>query len=413
LRPSWKKRFADQPAQRLYLSYEVCHAAAFGTILPLFAIYFRHAQLSLFEIALLAFVFEGTILIWEVPTGTAADLLGRVNALRAASATLLAAGILFTAGRSLGWFVIAEVLCGIGEACRSGSADAWISSILDREGRAAEAAPVFARRLKLTFAASFCGMLAGGLVAGLLMAAGWVLFSVMSLAALLISLQMTEPETARPGPAAGMLRRFGRHTVEGMRFVRSSPRLAAILLLVLTANFAYEGLDQFWQVFLKEDRDVAVVLFGVLTAATALILLLTADRVVPWFYRRLGVARPVYLLGAVAAACLALFATAPWPTVIIASFLLFSVARGWQEPLLVTYMTEQSPPSHRALILSTRNLFSSSGEMVAALTAGLLAAAVGLPTLFLLGAILIVGGVLLFARLFTSRQESERRPSNL
>ncbi|MCK4857511.1 MAG: hypothetical protein KAT58_06060 [candidate division Zixibacteria bacterium] len=124
MRQSWKKWVADRPAEHLYLTYEACQSAAFGTILPLFAIYFRHAHLTLFDIALLAFLFEGTILLLEIPTGTAADLFGQVNTLKLASALLFLSGLVFTFSRSLGWFILAEVLCGDGEAFHSGAADA-------------------------------------------------------------------------------------------------------------------------------------------------------------------------------------------------------------------------------------------------------------------------------------------------
>jgi hypothetical protein len=65
----WSNNFAALSASQLYFLYSTCFAAAFGTILPLFAIYFRHAGLSLFQLALLAFIFEGTILLLELPTG--------------------------------------------------------------------------------------------------------------------------------------------------------------------------------------------------------------------------------------------------------------------------------------------------------------------------------------------------------
>ena len=84
-----------------YLIYSALFAAAFGTIIPLFAVYFRHAGLTLLQIALLAFVFEGTILLLELPTGLIADLKGRVRTLQLAAVLLTLAGLLFVFARNL------------------------------------------------------------------------------------------------------------------------------------------------------------------------------------------------------------------------------------------------------------------------------------------------------------------------
>lgn len=400
MRPSSRNRYVDLKPERLYLAYEACQAAAFGTIIPLFALYFRFAQLSLFDIALLAFVFEGTILLCELPTGALADLFGRVRALRLAAAILMSSGLLFVVSRSLPWFIFAEVLCGIGEAFRSGSADAWIGSEFERRNRRDDLPRIYALKVKYNFAATFLAMLLGGLVAHYLLVAGWALFALLSCGSLAISLLMNDSMPAVAGGDRHYLGRIVHHTAEGVRHLLKAPRLLAVLLLVLTANFAYEGLDQYWQVFLSENRPVPVLAFGLLTAATALILFLTADRTVPWFYRSLKLAPSIYLLSAVAVLTLVAFATASTPAILFCALVLFFVVRGLQEPLLVTYVAENSPERIRATTLSTQNLFSSAGEMIAALSVGLIASAAGLRYVFLAGAAFLVGGVLLFSVCF-------------
>jgi MFS family permease len=411
LRRNWIRIFADQPAERLYVVYACCHAAAFGTIIPLFAIYFRYAELSLFDIALLAFVFEGTILLFELPTGVGADLFGRLTALRIASASLALAGLFFIVGRSLAMFVAAEIICGIGEAFRSGSADAWISEVLEKEGRRDQLARTIARRVKYTFAATFLGMLAGGVIGAYLLPAGWVIFTLLSVIAFLISLVLRESRDSTQSSAGNGIKKFLNHTFSGIRVVFSSQHLVAILALVLAANFAYEGFDQYWQVFLQETRGITPLLFGVITGAAVLILFMIAEQVVSLLHRKLGLVTGVGILISIAACSLSLFALIPALSVIMACFLLFSVARGIVEPLLVTFVSESSPPEMRATVLSTQNLFSSSGEMMAALSAGLLASALGLSSLFLVGAIILVLGLFLLVHIFPKNHPSSKSPS--
>ncbi|MGB2979992.1 MAG: hypothetical protein WBC77_01960, partial [Candidatus Zixiibacteriota bacterium] len=62
---------------RIYSATRFLIALAFGTILPVYVLYFRHYQINLFEIALLAATFEASILLLEIPTGLVADIYGR------------------------------------------------------------------------------------------------------------------------------------------------------------------------------------------------------------------------------------------------------------------------------------------------------------------------------------------------
>ncbi len=399
---------ATLSASQLYLLYSACFAAAFGTILPLFAIYFRDAGLTLFQLALLAFIFEGTILLLELPTGVLADLKGRVNTLRLAAALLTIAGILLVFARSLGWFIAAEILVGIGEAARSGSAEAWISERQQATGEGSELTRLFARRTKYNFGVAFVAMLLGGLVAQLYLPAGWVLFSLLALAGFYFSLLMREGEST--ASRAIHPRSFWRHLKSGLRTILGSPHLSAILLLLLAGNAASEGVDQFWQVYLTESFGVAALWFGVATATTALILFLTADRLAPWLRVRVGFARSITILAGAGAVLLLIFSLVGTPLTLLLSFILFSVARNLQEPLITGFISEHSPSQTRATVLSTNNLVASAGEMIAALTLGWLAGAAGLRPVFLVGvAVLILGG-LGFGTLFHRRRQVDDDP---
>lgn len=392
----WNRTLATLSPSQLYLLYSASLAAAFGTIIPLFAIYFRHAGLTLFQIALLAFIFEGTILLSELPTGVIADLRGRVHTLRAASALLTVSGVLFIIARNLTLFTAAEVLAGIGEACRSGSAEAWVSVRLQHTGEG-DLNRLFARRVKLNFAASFVAMLLGGLVAQLYLPAGWVLFTLLALFSVLVSVTMNEAES-NAAPARPLS--FLRHLRSGIRAISGSSHLAATLFLLLAGNFAYEGVDQYWQVYLQESRSLAAIWFGVATAATALILFLIAERLVPWLREQLGFRTGITVLTLCGGIALALFALVGGVAALLACFVGFSVLRHLQEPMITGYVSDNSPAQARATVLSTNNLVASAGEMVAALTLGWLAAAAGLRPVFIAGVGLILVGWVCFYLIF-------------
>ena len=62
---------------KIYCIIQFLSSFAFGAIIPVYVLYYRHFDLNLFQIALVAAVFEASILIFEMPTGLIADIYGR------------------------------------------------------------------------------------------------------------------------------------------------------------------------------------------------------------------------------------------------------------------------------------------------------------------------------------------------
>lgn len=108
---------------------------ALGTILPVYVLYFRHYQINLFQIALLASIFEASILIFEMPTGLVADIYGRKISVILSAFVSFISGIFFIFFPFLFGFIIAEILSGLGETFRSGALEAWLVDSLKHEGK--------------------------------------------------------------------------------------------------------------------------------------------------------------------------------------------------------------------------------------------------------------------------------------
>ena len=62
---------------RIFLTTEAILAAFGGFILPIYVLYFRYFNITIFEVAILAVVFEASVLLFELPTGLFADKCGR------------------------------------------------------------------------------------------------------------------------------------------------------------------------------------------------------------------------------------------------------------------------------------------------------------------------------------------------
>jgi predicted MFS family arabinose efflux permease len=229
------------------------------------------------------------------------------------------------------------------------------------------------------------------------------MFSLLSLGALVISLHMNERRFATGGMFRIKPAVLARHLRVGLSQFRSTSVLSAILVFTLIVNLAFESTDQYWQVFLTEIHDLPAVSFGAVTALTALVLFMIADRLTPWLRKHFGFESSLVMLASVSCAVLLVFSLAAGAAVLLLIFLLFSVSRSLQTPLTLAVVSEQSAPESRATALSTHNLVSSAGEMVAAIVMGLLAATLGLRLVFVIGATLLLVGILLFRFLVVSR----------
>ncbi len=102
-----------------------------------------HRGLSFAQIGLLIAVRELTHGVLEVPSGVAADLLGRRRVMVAAAASYVVAYPVLGASTSVGWLGLGMALVGFGDAFRSGTHKAMIFDWLSAQGRQDERVRVY------------------------------------------------------------------------------------------------------------------------------------------------------------------------------------------------------------------------------------------------------------------------------
>jgi MFS family permease len=101
---------------------------------PFLIIFFRQQGLSFLEIGTLYAIREVAINVLEIPSGFLADIFGRKRALLIAFGAYILSFLVFYLFRGYGWFVLAFLLYGIGDASRTGTHKAMILSYLKRNG---------------------------------------------------------------------------------------------------------------------------------------------------------------------------------------------------------------------------------------------------------------------------------------
>lgn len=397
-----------QSPRRLYLLLEVVRSTAMGSILPVFAVYYRHFDISLVQIALLAAVFEATILICEIPTGIWADRVSRRSAIVLSEICLTLGGVLFVGWPGLWIFIIAEIIQGFGEACGSGSLEAWVVDELQIAAGRKQSEALFAAALRWKTGGLLIGSLAAGGICAWNVRWVWVPFVLCHLLGMLAALAMKEDRPVMSRPLAGKLS-TRQIIASGINRLKQSVLLQVLVGFGLLCAFAEEGLDQYWQVYAAESLSLPTFWFGVVVAVPAVFIFLFAPRIIGRLGRRLSPAGSIALLqiGVVAGiAGLAMLGSMPAVCCLAAVFIFVDL----KKPIIAAWANRHLDSEHRAGMLSFLNMVSSVGEAGAGLTFGCLAGQAGLRAVFLAAAVVSLTATTL---LFFIRNTTETGGGNV
>ena len=250
-----------------------------STISTLSSIYLiLDVGLSPLQLVLVGSVLEGTVLLFEVPTGVVADAVSRRLSVLI-GVFLTGAGFLLYAIPSFPVVLLGQVVWGLGATFVSGANVAWM---VDEVGEA-DAKPLLLRAAQRAQVAQFFGIVAGvclGAIAlPLPVAAGGVVYLLLGLW-LLRAMEEHRPPNADPGATL----RTSVHATLGAAVdaVHLRPVLLLVLAVAALHGASTEGFDRLWELQLLREVDLPEVgVFGI----------------TPWF----GLLRAVGLLIAIAA----------------------------------------------------------------------------------------------------------------
>jgi MFS family permease len=342
--------------------------------------------LTLTDILLLQAIFSAATVIMEYPSGYLSDRLGYRYSLLLASLLGISGWTTYTLAGSFTTVLLAEIQLGVSYAFISGADSALLFETLRGQGREEDYHRQDGRMTAWAQAGEAAGAVGAGVLYAWMPLLPFILQVMVWVIAWLICRRLWEPPGHLPDPVASHWREAGR--IAGQALVHRPAMRWTLLFGALI------GLASFFPVWLvqpyMQEQGVPLAWFGPIWA-TANLAVSLGSVLSARAHFQLGTRGVIWLcLLLTAAGYLGMaFTTAVWGC---AWYLLLTLMRGLQGPLVRLHLQHLSTRGERASILSLKSLLFRLGFVATAPLVGALADRYGLAATFV---VLLVGLVIL------------------
>jgi Major Facilitator Superfamily. len=365
-------RLAKLNPRFVYLFIEFSASMFFSMMFVVTSLYEATvAGLTPVQLILVGTALELSAFVFEVPTGIVADVYSRRLSI-IIGYVLMGVGFLVE-----GFFpsflpiLLAQVIWGLGYTFTSGATQAWITDEVGED----DANKLFLRGTQMGLFASLIGMGAAMFVGANNVA---MPLRVGSLGVMLIgvALAFIMPETGfHPTPRED--RNTWQHMWhtfnQGLKAVRSKPRLMNIVFIGLFYGLYSEGFDRLWVKHLLDHFELPVIFgnnqvafFAVLRVAGTILTIL----MVRFVEKRVDATSPLaigravlFVTGAISIALLG-FALSSFLFLSLSLYLVISVLRNVQTPLQTAWVNQKLDPQVRATVHSMFGQVDAIGQVM-------------------------------------------------
>ncbi|HMB21750.1 MAG TPA: MFS transporter, partial [Anaerolineales bacterium] len=406
-------------ARFVYLFIEFSASMFFAMMFVVTSLYEATvAGLTPVQLILVGTTLEISAFVFEVPTGIVADVYSRRLSV-IIGYLLMGLGFLIE-----GFFpsflpiLLAQVIWGLGYTFTSGATQAWLTDEVGEE----DANKLFLRATQVDLFASLIGMGASMLVGADNIALPLRLgsFGVMLIG---VALMVIMPETGfHPTPRED--RNTWQHMWhtfnQGLKTVRSQPRLMNIAFIGLFYGLYSEGFDRLWVKHLLDHFELPVLFgnnqvafFATLRVAGAILTILA----VRFVEKRvdssssLAIGRAVLVVTGFISVALLGFALSPLLLLSLALYLVISVLRNVQIPLQTAWVNQKLDPQVRATVHSMFGQVDAIGQTLGGPVVALIASVGSAVAALLTSGLLLTPALLFIGR--ANRQSTQNAADSL
>jgi DHA3 family tetracycline resistance protein-like MFS transporter len=395
------------PARPVYYGIELLDSVGWWASVSVFAVYYvQTLHLTPFELVIVGTVMEGTIFLFEVPTGVIADTFSRRASVIAGLALQGSALVLTGAVPSFAAALVAGVIFGVGATCLSGAYEAWIADEVGRDALAR----TFLRGSQFAYAGAIAGVVLGVAIAtqhlGAAVAVGGAIEIGVAVACVFVMPETTFRRSVEE--RASPLAELRSTAVAGTRLVRAQTLLLLIVAIAFFAGMASEGIDRLWEAHLIRDVGLPslagldpVVWFGVINVAGLALGIVVTSLLVPRFEHADDslLARSLLVLTAVLSTAVAVFGLAGAFALALVAYMVVRLARRIIDPLFMTWLNHNIEDSSvRATVISMTSQSDAVGEFAGGPMIGAVGSLASLRAALLTSGFLLAPAIALYAR---------------
>jgi MFS transporter, DHA3 family, tetracycline resistance protein len=356
---------------RVFLTYAGMTSLAFTLIFTINMVYqVQSVGLGPLQLVLVGTVLEGTVFLFEIPTGIVADVYSRRLSVIIGTALV---GIGFLVEGLIPTFagvLLAQVVWGFGWTFTSGANEAWLADEIGED----EAAKTYLRASQVGQLMAAVGIIASVAIASIELNYAIITGGVIQLlAALFLLLFMTENGfTPTPKAERETVGAMIRTTREGMRMIQQRPILLTIMAVTFIYGAASESFDRLWTLHLLDNFTFPivgelepVVWFGVISFVSMLI----GATVTEVLRRRVKTDQQASIVGALrrinTLLVMLIVAFALVENFLLALLLYWTIAplRSVHYPLMAAWTNRGIDPQVRATVLSMVSQTDAVGQM--------------------------------------------------
>lgn len=332
---------------------------AFSSLLfwfPVFFLYFS-SKVTIDQVLILEATYYAFVVLLEMPSGYLSDLLGRRITLIASSFCALCSYLVFFVADGFVLLMVAQVLLAAHISFKSGTDSALIFESLVIQNRKADAGIELARAQRFGLIATAVAALLGGLAGGFSLGLPYALSALAAIAALIVSINFTEPLKSQHALAKPVFEQFA----EILNYLHK-PQLFWILLasvvIFVLVHVPYEYFQPYIKMLFPENRayDESPVVAGMLIGVTMLIGSYASNFSIP-LQRRIGTGSALLLIIIFATIIICIMASL-LHTLVLAVLVMRSVPMALSSPIIQTVLHENIPDQIRASFLSVLSLVS-------------------------------------------------------
>lgn len=401
---------------RRYTVVNASMAAMFGLTMPILYLALLDKGLSLVGLGTVMAAFTASAMVFEVPFGALADVIGRKRTFLLGEMVMLFSTVGLWLGDSVAALALAMVFNGMARALLSGSLDALMVEQL-RESHPDgqfDSARLLHAQAKVGGTSAICLGLAAILGSVLPLAWGhvqlgsrWIGYYEINFAVmvpLIVAHLWLTCRLIRETPSSGStvgsyLRKALAPASESVALLRRAPLVLALMALQWTAGGALAMVEGFWQPRLGQMLDARgdIWLFGILCSISFIAMGMgqkLAVRLARAFDARY--IRLLLFLQVVSSATLAALAWQQHPAGFFACYILLYLLIGAMTTPTTTILHEQADDRMRSTLLSTKAFFQQCGALAGVLVGARVAAAYGIGCAWaLMAAALLLGSLCL------------------